>query len=1608
VQPLLSPAPQVVRASWGRLRVHLPAWSRTGRQRIEDQLSPLPGVSGVEANPLTGNVLVTFDPAVTSQDRLFEALQAVRLEAAPAPAAPRFANGRQGEMGRARIPVRGMDRSPGLARRISEHLRSKYAVRALARHVTGHLLVEYDHHRVHLEDVLAEVAAFELPELPGEDRPAHPLDPEPLVEGLTRVVGSLLGLAVLTFRRLRTPTTGLQGHGPAAVAAGLMHLLHGFPVVRDGLRRLVGKNAADLVSNALNIVTLAVAGFPLGLVVTGVESLVFLGEVTARRSAWRRYEDRLDGAASADPGTVIRLEAGMRVPHAGRVLEGFGTATGWSGLPAPLGPGATVSAGAILSGGPFVVELREGEPFEPEPRPAPPLPTLYHTYLRYSGPAALTYAAFTALRTLSPIRTFEALLLLNPRTAVIGRETANLTTAARVLRAGLTVVSTRPERDVQLPDVLLLDGPRVLTHGLEIAGVFLLPKPSEAPRFLTLVATVNAAAGAPWGNQFPTVGDMHATAGDFNGLWASAKVDGVRYILGPPEDPPELLEVYLERHRGGYLLELRPEDGEQALGFVALRPQLSAGVWPLVLACERLGIRLELLPAGAPVAAEVVGARAGVAVGAAVAEVKAIREEQAAGAVVAFVSDCAEAAEAFAACDLAVALADGRGDFPARADLLAPDLQAVADLLEASARREVAVRDGVYLAMASNGTGALLGLLPGALGPEGATLTVYLTALAALTSSWLRLRGGERPESSLRFLVDPRPERWGRHTPEEVLRTFNTTADGLGSAEAAGRRAALPQSGGGDQILVALRNQLRAPITSLLAGGACLTLVLEQPLNSFLLALTTSLNIAAGIWQEREIGKAAEALEHLSVGTARVLRDGRPQTVSTAEIVPGDVLVLAAGDRVAADARLISASGLEVGEAALTGESLPVAKGPDEGTDAGRIVLEGSDVIVGTGRAVVVAVGRHTRIGATAVALSVERTDESPMGARLGRILRLALPVAVGGGALAGLAGLAFGGGPMTQLTLAVTTALSAIPEGLPLLAGVGQAGVARRLAGHRALVRRVAAVEALGRVDVTCTDKTGTLTEGRLVLRLLVDGDDEATLPCELPPGLRRLLLTAALASPNPGMADATLHPTDLAVVRAALKEGLGDEVRAPRQAEVPFDSARAFHAALVPGRLCVKGAPERLAPRCTRLRLRGADYELDEALRAALLARASRLAERGLRVLMVAEGPAGASVENPRDLTALGFLGISDPLRHTVPEAVRRCQAAGIRVLMLTGDHPATARAIAGEAGLLVRGRRAVVRAADLVGLAPAVLDERLEGVAVVARATPLDKLNIIESLRRRGHVVAMTGDGVNDAPSLRLADVGVAMGRTGTEVARQAADLVLTDDDFAALVEALVEGRGFWRNMRNALGLLLGGNAGELSLIVGASLMGFGAPLNAPQILLVNLITDALPSIAVVLQRPHHRNLAGLAREGLSALDRGLRRDVFRRAVATGVPSLGAYLAMQVLGGPDQASAAAFTSVIATQLAQTLEVGRVEGLLSRPIINAVGASVGLLVGTMMAPPLRNTFGLLPLAPLGWGVTGVSAAAAVVLSRAISALGSFRAAAVADRPQSPPSSPP
>jgi cation-transporting ATPase I len=748
--------PRLVHAVPGRVRIHVAAWPAGGAAEIDKAVRRLAGVSGVKANSLTQNVLIRFDPKVTDAAALLMALGTIgptATEATASPLPPVVDEEKQGGLRRARIAVRGLDRDPRLAKRVVERLRRFFGVRARASVLTGRVVVDYDEGRVDLSELLAHIAAVELPDLPGEDRPAHPLDQAPLWAGVGRTIGAAIGLGTLLIRRLLGRLGPRPGVKMAATVAGGIGLLRSFPGLRSGLRQLLGRHVADLAFGLASVVSLSLARGFLGLAVVGVEGALLWSEVRARRAAWRRYEASLHGAADAEPDAVIRLGPGETTPLPAQVIEGTGTAVGRDGLPRPCAPGTHLSAGARLLGGPVVLQLEGGEPFEPRPRPVPVNPSFYSRYLHAVGPLAVGYAALTGLLTRSLARAFEALLLVNPRPAIIGMEAANLAAAHRVLHQGVIVVGSRPRRAVRLPDVLLLDGPRLLTDGLEVADVLSLGEGRSEEEIRALAGSVAAASGCPWGGAFLQerggdiagraggVAPLMATEGSFNGLWASAVVDGVGYLLGPPEDEPELPAALELLHEGGYLLALSLDVG-LTLGYIALRPRLGPGVEELVQTCRQLGVELELLSAGNRRAAEAVARRAGVPLVGDGDAVALVHSRQQAGKFVAVVSDSAHAASAFADCDLALGLLWQQASrFPARADLLARDLSGVAAVLQAGARREQAVRDGVLLSALANGVGALVGL-GGSPGVERASRGVYLAALGALADTWFRLLGG--------------------------------------------------------------------------------------------------------------------------------------------------------------------------------------------------------------------------------------------------------------------------------------------------------------------------------------------------------------------------------------------------------------------------------------------------------------------------------------------------------------------------------------------------------------------------------------------------------------------------------------------------------------------------------------------------------------------------------------------------------------------------------------------------------------------------------------------------------------------------------------------------
>jgi Ca2+-transporting ATPase len=613
-----------------------------------------------------------------------------------------------------------------------------------------------------------------------------------------------------------------------------------------------------------------------------------------------------------------------------------------------------------------------------------------------------------------------------------------------------------------------------------------------------------------------------------------------------------------------------------------------------------------------------------------------------------------------------------------------------------------------------------------------------------------------------------------------------------------------------------LARQFRGPMIWLLAGACALAAALGEIADATAIGVIILLNGAIGFFQEFRAERAMSALRAMTAPRARVRREGRAIVVPAASIVPGDVLLLEAGDVVAADARIAEAHVLSVNEAALTGESLPVEKSAEPAPEGAPLaertdrVFMGTAVAGGAATAVVTATGMSTELGRIAGLLATAKIEATPLEVRLEKAGRSLLFLCLGVVALVAALGIARDEPWLDVLVSSVALAVAAVPEGLAAIVTIALAIGVQRMAGRNVLVRKLPAVETLGCATVICTDKTGTLTTGVMAVRELWGSD-------------HRRVLEAAVAASDAELGEdgrGTGDPTELAILASARERAMEKHViedERPRVAVHPFDSDRKrMSIRREDGRLYVKGAVDVLLPLCTS----GADGALEAN---------GEMAERGLRVLAVAVGRG----DEERDLELVGLIGIADPPRTEAIEAVRVAREAGIRTVMITGDHPITARAIARELGILQPGDDA-----DLV---------------VHARATPDEKIAIVRDWKARGEVVAMTGDGVNDAPALREAHIGIAMGRTGTEVAREASSMILTDDDFASIVAAIREGRGIFDNVRKTLVYLLTGNVAELTVVLGASVLGLPLPLTALQILWINLVTDGLPALALVMDPP-----------------------------------------------------------------------------------------------------------------------------------------------------------
>jgi Ca2+-transporting ATPase len=757
---------------------------------------------------------------------------------------------------------------------------------------------------------------------------------------------------------------------------------------------------------------------------------------------------------------------------------------------------------------------------------------------------------------------------------------------------------------------------------------------------------------------------------------------------------------------------------------------------------------------------------------------------------------------------------------------------------------------------------------------------------------------------------------WYRLSVDEVAQRVGTSLrTGLSREEAARRLTEFGpnevEAGEGRSLWSLLLDQVKNVLIVILLIAVALSAVLGHATEAVVITVIVVFAVLLGFVQEYRAERAIEALREMAAPTASVLREGEPVEVAAREIVPGDLLLLEAGDRAAADARVGEVFSLQVEEAALTGESLPVEKQtealPGDQLPVGdrrNMVYAGTTVTYGRGRAMAVATGMHTEFGGIARLLRTVERSKTPLQLSLDKVGLILARVAVAVVLVVVALGLLRGQPFLEMLLFGAAVAVAVVPEALPAVITISLTLAAQRMVRRNALIRRLPATETLGSVSVICSDKTGTLTKGEMTARkIFVAGEmldisgagyepegafERDGSPVEPSAEVIETLHAAVLASDAliirdeaDGQWRVRGDPTEGALVVAAAKAGVLKrdlDAEFPRVNEIPFSSETKRFTTLhdTPRSVVAfaKGAPEVILESCTRQLSATGATELDTDARQALLAAAQQLAGEALRVLAIARRSDATLETAEREMTFLGLVGMIDPPRPEVKRAVQTCVEAGVKPVMITGDHPVTAQAIARELGMLTTGR--AITGAELEAMDDAELDHQVEDIQVYARVSPAHKLRVVTAFQHRGHSVAMTGDGVNDAPALKKADIGIAMGITGTDVTKEAAAMTLTDDNFASIVSAVEEGRGVFGNIKKYLMYLLAANLGEIGLLVGASLLGKPLPLSAVQILYVNLATDGLPAIALSVDPPE--------RDLMSRPPRGRETGIFSRPVVT----------------------------------------------------------------------------------------------------------------------------
>ena len=845
---------------------------------------------------------------------------------------------------------------------------------------------------------------------------------------------------------------------------------------------------------------------------------------------------------------------------------------------------------------------------------------------------------------------------------------------------------------------------------------------------------------------------------------------------------------------------------------------------------------------------------------------------------------------------------------------------------------------------------------------------------------------------------------WHSRPAAQIMEELHTGPQGLSEREGARRLERegpnLLDSPPGPGLLSRALGQLKDPMILVLLAAAGLSLAAsggEDWLDGVIILIIVVVNGVISITQEDHAQQALEELRRASAPMARAVRGGKARTLPASALVPGDVILLEAGDQVPADARILECSRLQADESAMTGESVPVEKGsapslpPDTPLgDRSNMLLSGTLITAGRGTALVVETGMNTEMGHIAGLLLDSGEGDTPLQRRMAEISKTLSFLCLSVCAVMFGVGLLQGKGMLDMFLTAVSLAVAAIPEGLPAIVTIVLALGVQRLAAGNAIVKKLPAVETLGCAGVICSDKTGTLTQNRMTVKQVWTPGDRHR---------REALTIGALCndtvlSPS---GKTTGDPTETAFVDAALADGLDKNIleqEMPRVFELPFDSERKLMSTVhpLPGqpgryRVMVKGAPDVLLSRCTHI-LAGAAAPLTAALGRDVEAANASMAEQALRVLAcgykdIEKLPAGNPVSGELEtgLTFVGLVGMIDPPRMEVKDAVAQCYAAGIRPVMITGDHKLTAVAIARELDIFRSGDLAIT-GEDLDFMPQELLEQDVDKFAVYARVSPEHKMRIVKAWQKKGMVVAMTGDGVNDAPALKVADIGCAMGITGTDVAKGAADMILTDDNFATIVKAVEQGRGIYSNIKKAIHYLLSCNIGEIVTLFLATLFNFHQPpLVAVQLLWLNLVTDSLPALALGMEPVEPSVMEEKPRSASEPLF--TRRFSIRLAwqgLMVGLLTLAAYwLGEYVLSDPTLADATANTMAFATltfcQLfhafdvrSETQSIAHI-GLTSNPAMNkAFLVGMALQLSVLLIPPLMSVFRVCALTLTEW----------------------------------------